>query len=204
MKLYHSRRAPNPERVSFFLRAKGKLDAVEIEEVSIMKGEHKSKEYRSISPFAKVPALQLDDGTVLSESRAICTYFEGIFPDPNLMGTTPKEKAQIEMWDRQIEFMMMMQYAIWFRNSHEMMAPLEVPQLPEAGAKGEKAAKAFTRRLDGHLATHDFVAAERFSIADITLFICCGFARIMKWDPAGENENIGKWYARAAGLGFAG
>ena len=97
MKLYHSPMAPNPDRVVFFLRAKGKLDAVDLEEVSIMKQEHRTKEYREVSPFAQVPALVLDDGTKVTESRAICTYFENVFPEPNLMGTDAKEKALIEM-----------------------------------------------------------------------------------------------------------
>ena len=137
MKLYHSPQAPNPERVVNFLKAKGKLDAVEIEELSIMKQEHKAPAYREVSPFAQVPALVLDDGTRLTESRAICTYFEGIFPEPDLMGTDPKEKALIEMWDRRVELMLFMQFATWFRNVHPAMAPLENPQVPEAGAKGE-------------------------------------------------------------------
>ena len=117
MQLYHAPKAVNPERTYNFLKAKGKLDAVEIKEISIMKGEHKSREYRELSPFAQVPVLILDDGTKITESRAICTYFEGVFPEPNLMGKDPKEKALIEMWDRRIEFMFMMQFATWFRNA---------------------------------------------------------------------------------------
>lgn len=197
MKLYHSPQAPNPERVTNFLKAKGKLDAVEIEELSIMKQEHKAPAYREVSPFAQVPALVLDDGTRLTESRAICTYFEGIFPEPNLMGTDPKEKALIEMWDRRVELMLFMQFATWFRNTHPAMAPLENPQVPEAGAKGEKNARAMAKRIDKHLADTDFLAAGRFSIADITLYCFCGFAGVMKWKPHEEFENIGKWLPRA-------
>lgn len=198
MKLYHSPQAPNPERVTNFLKAKGKLGAVEIEEISIMKQEHKAPMYREVSPFAQVPALVLDDGTKLTESRAICTYFEGQFPEPNLMGSDPKEKALIEMWDRRIELMLFMQFATWFRNAHPVMAPLENPQVPEAGAKGEKNAKAFARKIDEHLGATDWVAADRFSIADITLYCACGFAGVMKWKPAEEFGNIGKWMPRVA------
>ena len=197
MKLYHSPKAPNPERVTQFLKAKGKLDAVEIEEVSIMKQEHKTKEYRKVSPFAQVPALILDDGTQLTESRAICTYFEGIFPERNLMGEDPKEKALIEMWDRRVELMLFIQFATWFRNAHPAMAPLEVPQLPEVGAKAEKNARAMAKRIDAHLADNDFLAAGRFSIADNTLNCFCGFAGVMQWKPHEEFANIGKWRARA-------
>lgn len=204
MKLYQSPKAPNPDRVVFFLRAKGKLDAVDMQEISIMDQEHKTPEYRKMSPFAQVPVLELDDGTCITESRAICTYFEGLFPDPNLMGSDPKEKALIEMWDRRIELQLFMQFATWFRNSHPMMAPLEKPQSPEAAAKGERNAKYFAKKMDAHFASHDFVAADRFSIADITLYIACGFARVMKWAPHKDHEHLGKWYDAMTARGFAG
>jgi len=150
-----------------------------------------------------VPTLVLDDGTAITESRAICTYLEGIFPEPNLMGRDPKEKALIEMWDRRIELMFFIQFAGWFRNAHPMMAPLEVPQSPQAAAKGEKAARTMAKRLDAHLADHEFVAADRFSIADITLYIGCGFCRVMKWEPHKEHENLGRWYDAMTARGFA-
>ena len=204
MKLYHSSRAPNPERVVYFLRAKGVLDKLELEDVSIMKGEHLTDEYRKLSPFAKVPALQLDDGTVITESRAICTYLEGVFPETNLLGSDPKERGLIEMWERQLDFMWMIPYATWFRNTHPAMAPLEKPQLPEAGEKGERGAKGFVRRLDKHLGEHDFIAADRFSNADIFAYILCGFARVMKWEPEKEHENLGAWHKRMTEKGFAG
>ena len=196
MKLYHAPKAVNPERVFNFLKAKGKLDAVEIVEISIMKGEHKQADYREISPFSQVPALVLDDGTAITESRAICSYFEALYPDPNLMGEGPLEKGQIEMWDRRVEFMMMAQFATWFRNSHPVMAPLENPQLPEAGEKAERSVKKFAARLDEHLFQKDWIAADRFSIADITLYLTCGFCGVMKWRPHEEFANIGHHYGR--------
>jgi len=204
MKLYQTPKAPNPDRVVYFLRAKGKLDAVEMVDVNIMAQEHRSPEYRAISPFAKVPVLVLDDGTTLTESRAICTYFEGLYAEPNLMGATPLEKAQIEMWDRQVELMFFIQFAGWFRNAHPMMEPLENPQSPETAAKSERNARKFVERLDGHLADNEFVAAGRFSIADITLFVTCGFCRVMQWAPHKEHSNLGAWYDRMKSRGFAG
>lgn len=204
MKLYHSPQAPNPDRVVYFLRAKGKLDAVDLEEISIMKQEHKQPGYREISPYAQVPALVLDDGTNITESRAICTYLEGVFPEPNLMGADPKEKALIEMWDRRIEMMFFVQFAGWFRNAHPMMAPLEVPQSAETAAKSEKAARKMAERLNEHLASNAFVAADRFSIADITLYITCGFCRVMKWAPHKELPNLGRWHGEMTARGFAG
>jgi glutathione S-transferase len=204
MKLYHSPKAPNPERVVHFLRAKGKLDDVEVEEISIMQQAHKTAEYRSVSPFAQVPALVLDDGTSLTESRAICTYFEGVFPEPNLMGADPKEKALIEMWDRRVELLFFIQFAGWFRNAHPAMAALEVPQLPEAAAKSERASRRMAERLDEHLKDNEYVAAGRFSIADITLYVSCGFCRIMQWAPHKELPHLGRWHDAMRARGFAG
>lgn len=194
MQLYHAPKAVNPERTYNFLKAKGKLDAVELVEVSIMKGEHKQPAYRELSPFSQVPVLVLDDGETITESRAICSFFEHMFPEPNLMGSDAREKGLIEMWDRRVEFMMMMQFAAWFRNTHPIMAPLENPQLPEAGAKAEKSVKKFAARLDEHLSGKDWVAADRFSIADITLFLTCGFCGVMKWRPHEEFENISRHF----------
>ena len=194
MQLYHAPKAVNPERTFNFLKAKGKLDAVEIVEISIMKGEHKQPDYRELSPFAQVPVLVLDDGTSITESRAICSYFEALFPEPNLMGADPKEKGLIEMWDRRVEFMMMAQFATWFRNAHPMMAPLENPQLPEAAAKAETSVKKFVKRVEQHMDGKDWIAADRFSIADITLFLTCGFCSVMKWKPHRENENLSRHY----------
>lgn len=198
MQLYHAPHAVNPERTYNFLKAKNKLDAVELVEISIMKGEHKSAEYRKLSPFAQVPVLVLDDGTCITESRAICTFFEDLFPEPNLMGKDGTEKALIEMWDRRVEFMLMAQFATWFRNAHPMMAPLEKPQLPEAAAKAEKSARKFASRLNDHLTDKDWVAADRFSIADITLYLTCGFCGAMKWRPQDELEHLGRHYAAVA------
>ena len=120
------------------------------------------------------------------------------------MGTDAKEKALIEMWDRRVELMFMVQFATWFRNAHEMMAPLEVPQSAEAAAKGEKNARRMAERFNAHLADHEFLAADRFSIADITLFITCGFCRVMKWSPHKEHEHLGRWYDAMKARGFAG
>lgn len=204
MKLYQAPGAINPDRVVYFLRAKGALDKVELEEISIVKGEHLTKEFRSVSPFAKLPALELDDGTVITESRAVCTYLEGVFPEPNLLGTDYKERALIEMWERQLDFMWMMQFAAWFRNTHPVMAPLEKPQIAEAAEKGERNVKAFVRRVDKHLSENEFVAAGRFSNADIFAFLLCGFAKVMKWRPEQEHEHLGAWHARMIERGIAG
>ena len=196
MKLYHSPKAPNPDRVTHFLAVKGKLDAVDLQPVNIMAGEHKTDAYQAVSHYSQVPALVLDDGTAITESRAICTYFETLYPEPNLMGRDAKEKALIEMWDRRVEFMFFLQFAGWFRNAHPAMAPLEDPQCEGTAEKSERNAKHFAERLDAHLAENAYIAAGRFSIADITAHICCGFCNVMQWAPHKELEHLGAWYAR--------
>lgn len=194
MRLYHTPQAISPERAVQFLKAKGKLDAVEIVEISIMKGEHKTPEYRKLSPFSQLPLLILDNGTHITESRAICTYFEALYPEPNLMGESPEEKAVIEMWDRRVEFMLLVQFATWFRNAHPMMAPLEKPQVPEAAEKGERNARRFMKRLDAHLADNEWLAAGRFSIADITFYLSVGFCAAMQWRPRESHEHVDRLY----------
>lgn len=203
MKLYHASKAPNPERVSMFLRAKGRLGDVEIEEISIMKQEHRTDAYRKISPYSQVPALVLDDGRTLTESRAICTYFEALWPEPNLLGADAFEKAEIEMWERRVELGWFVPFAMWFRNTHPMMAPLEVPQSTEQATKGEKQARRFAKRVDEHLASHDFMAAGRLTNADIATYIVTGFGAVMGWKAHEELEHLGAWRARMKTLGFA-
>ncbi len=193
MKLYSSKGAPNPDRVTFFLKEKGKLDAVEIVEFNLIKGEHRSADYKAINPTTRVPALELDDGTVLGESRAICTYLESVFPEPNLMGKDGLERAQIEMWDRRVELMLMSSIAGWFRHGHPAAAALEPVQCKEwselSGQATEKAANYFDRVLG----ETEYVAGDRFTNADITLFICMGFAQYMRFKAWEGRENLARW-----------
>jgi len=186
MKLYISPRAPNPRRVTVFLMEKG-ITEVEQVTVSIGNNEHQSEAYRAKSPLAKVPALELDDGRVLTESRAICTYLEGQYPATNLMGTDATERAFIEMADRRIELYLLAPIAFCLRHTHPGFAAIEQPQFPEFGrSQGEKM-RAMARLLDSELAQQPFVAGQRFTVADITAFIALDFARgLMKFNPGDE------------------
>jgi len=193
MKLYYARMAPNPDRVRYFLQEKGVWDQVEKTEISIMKGDHQAPEYRKLSPMGHVPVLELPDGTGISESRAICTLYEGLYPEPNLMGADPMEKARIEMWDRRVELGYFILIAGWFRNSHPAMAELEKPQSAEwagiAEGRARKAAAFFDRRLG----EAPYVAGDRFTIADITLHVALGFGKLVKFRPWEEHANIAAW-----------
>ena len=191
MKLYLSPRAPSPRRVTVFLAEKGITDllghGIEPITVSIGNQEHQSEAYRAKSPQAKVPALELDDGRVLTETRALCTYFEGLFPEPNLMGVDATERAFIEMADRRIELYLMGTIANCIRHTHPGLAALEQPQFPDFGkSQGEKM-RPVARWLDDTLSKQNYVAGDRFTVADITTFIALEFARgLMKFNPGEE------------------
>jgi glutathione S-transferase len=186
MKLYVSPRAPNPRRVTMFIAEKG-IAGIEQISVSLAANEHKGEAFRKISPLAKVPALELDDGRILTETRAICSYLEGLHPTPNLMGVDYEERAFIEMADRRVEWYLFQGITHWIRHAHPGLAPLEQPQFPDFGkAQGEKV-REVCRWLDGELATHPFIAGDRFTIADITAFCALDFARgLMKFRPGDE------------------
>jgi glutathione S-transferase len=138
----------------------------------------------------------LDDGTALTESRAICTYFEAVHPEPNLMGVDGLERAKIEMWDRRIELTYMLQIAGWFRNSHPAMAELEKPQSTEWAEISQGRARKTAAWLDGRLGAAPYVAGDRFTIADITLHVACGFGRVVKFRPWEELSNLREWRER--------
>ena len=183
MKLYSSARAPNPRRVLMFMAHKG-ITGIEVVEVDLNASEHKTAAYRAKSPLARVPALELDDGRVLTESRAICTYLEGLHPEPNLMGVDAEERAFIEMADRRMEWHLMVPAASAIRHTHPGLAVLEQPQFPDFGqAQIAKFMEAATW-LDAELQRQSFVAGQRFTIADITAFCTLEFARLLKFKPA--------------------
>ena len=199
MKLFIAPRAPNPRRVQMFLAEKGVHDLDQIE-VDLNAQEHKSESFRAKSPLARVPALEFDDGRVLTETRAICTYLEGLHPEPNLMGETFEERAFIEMTDRRMELYLFGTIANCIRHTHPGLAPLEQPQFPDFGrSQGEKV-REVARWLDGELASQPFVAGERFTIADITAFCAIEFARgLMKFRPGAEGKaNLQAWRDRFA------
>jgi glutathione S-transferase len=184
MRLFVAPRAPNPRRVTMFVAEKG-IEGIEFVNVDLNAGEHRGDVFRAMSPFSKVPALQLDDGRVLSESRAICTYLEGLHPSPNLMGTDSTERAFIEMADRQVELYLFATVAHCIRHTHPGLAVLEGRQFADYGqAQGERVLEV-ARWYDAHLATREFVALGRFTIADITLLCALDFAKgLMKFRPA--------------------
>ena len=183
MKLYTAHRAPSPRRMLMFLVEKN-ITGIEMVSVDLNQGEHRTPGYLDKSPLAKVPALELDDGRVLTETRAICTYLEGVYPEQNLMGVDPEERAFIEMADRRVELYLMGGIANTIRHTHPGLAVLEQPQFPDFGrSQGEKV-MVLARWFDQLLQQQEWMAGARFTIADITAFCALEFARgLMKFKP---------------------
>jgi len=197
MKLYVAPRAPNPRRVTLFIAEKG-IPGIELVNVDLGAKEHFAEAYRAKSPLSRVPVLELDDGRCLSESRAICTYLEGLHPQPNLMGEGFEERAFIERADRQVELYFFGAVANCIRHTHPGLAPLEGRQFPEYGQTQGDKVREVGRWLDSELSRQPFVAGARFSIADITLLCALDFARgLMKFRPADEGlVHLAAWRER--------
>jgi len=198
MKLYVSPRAPNPRRVLMFLVEKN-INGLELVNVDLNAQEHKTEAYRAKSPLARVPALEFDDGRVLTETRAICTYLEGRYPTPNLMGHNAEERAFIEMADRRMEWYFMLPLANAIRHTHPGLAPLEQPQFPDFGHSQVAKARETAGWLDTALQQQPWVAGERFTIADITAFCTVEFGRLARFKPADEGLHaLQAWRDRVA------
>lgn len=192
MKLYTSHRAPNPRRVRWVMAEKG-IEDVERVEIDILTGEHKTPEYRSRVGVPHVPALELDDGTTISESVAICRYLEALYPEPNLFGVDAREQAVIEMWTRRCEFYLANPIMLSVRHSHPALAALEATQMPQLADYNRVAAEKFMKTLDRRLADHAFIASDRFTIADIVAVVGLDFARLIKYRPPEEFSHLARW-----------
>jgi len=191
MKLYDGQFAPNARRVRMFLAEKG----VEVPRVPVdlAKLEHRGPDYGGVNPFLIVPALELDDGSVLSESIAICRYFEDLHPEPALFGRTPRERAEVEMWQRLAELQLLMSVAQTFRHTHPAMAQMENPQIPQWAEVNRDRALTAMRRFDAALASKRFLAGEAFSVADITGLIAMDFTKPARIAVPDDLPNLRRW-----------
>jgi len=184
MQLHYAPRAPNPRRVQMFMSEKG-ITGITLVPVDLNGGEHFSAAFRTKSPQAKVPALELDDGRVLTETRAICSYLEGLYPETNLMGADFDERAFIEMADRRVEWTLLLGIANGVRHTHPGLAPLESPQFADFGRSQTDKVKEAAKVFDQLLQTQAWMAGPRFTIADITAFCALEFGRaLLKFTPA--------------------
>ena len=173
MKLYDNKMANSPRKVRMFLAEKN-ITNVEMVEINMMEGEHKTPEYRAIAPNSRIPALQLDDGTVIMESTAICRYLESLHPEPNLFGESPIEIASIEMWQARIFNELMIPLAMGFRHLHPAMSALET-QNKEYGETQKKIGIKSLKYFNSVLSESEFVAGDRYTFADIQMITTTDF-----------------------------
>jgi glutathione S-transferase len=197
MKLYDGGRAPNPRRVRIFLAEKG--ISLPIEPVDLGSLQQKSPAFTAINPMQRVPALVLDDGTVLTESIAICRYFEEVQPDPSLFGCGALEKAQIEMWNRRVDLGFLSLVSHVFRNTHQAMKEMEVPQVPAWAEANKPRIADFLGFLDRELRGRRFVAGDGYSVADITGLVAVDFMKPAKLTVPQELTNVLRWHAEVSG-----
>ncbi len=191
MKLYDSTHAPNPRRVRIFLAEKG--IEVPLHPVDLGKAENRQAPYIEKNPLGGVPMLELDDGTCIAESVAICRYFEGIQPEPPLMGVDAVERALVEMWQRRMETEVFSNITQVFRNTHDFFKG-RVTQVPAYGEACRAAALKRLAWLDEVLADRAFVAGERFTIADITALCGIDFGRVVKVGIQPDQKHLARWY----------
>ena len=192
MKLFDGGRAPNPRRVRIFLAEKG----ISVPLVAVDMGAmgHKGEEMTRRNPLQRLPVLELDDGTVLTETIAICRYFEEVNPLPALFGTTALEKALIEMWQRRVELNLFMCVAHAFRHIHPAMKEWEVPQIADWGEANKSKALEFLDMLDRELAEREFVAGDRYSVADITGLVAIDFMKPARIVVPDHLLHVRRWY----------
>src|SRR3954470_19095332 len=192
MKLYDGGRAPNPRRGKVFLAEKG--ITVPTEQVGLGQLAHKSPAYTAINPLQRVPALELDDGTVISESIAICRYFERLQPEPSLFGTNAKDMAVVEMWERRLESHLLGPVSHVFRNSHPAMKDMEVPQVSAWADANKPRVMDFLALLDRELKGRRFIAGDRYSVADITGLVAVDFMKPAKLAMPDTLTNLKRWH----------
>ena len=173
MKLFDNKMANSPRKVRMFLAEKN-ITNVEMVEINMMEGEHKTPEYRAIAPNSRIPALQLDDGTVIMESTAICRYLESLNPEPSLFGESAIEIASIEMWQARIFNELMIPLAMGFRHLHPAMSALET-QNKEYGETQKNIGIKSLKYFNSVLSESEFVAGDRYTFAVIQMITTTDF-----------------------------
>jgi len=192
MKIYNSSLAPNPRRLRIFVAEKGLK--IPTEEVDIFTGKNRTPEMLAKNPAGGLPFVELDDGTHLAESVAICRYLEGLHPEPNLMGKDNREQAFIEMWNRRMELNLFAVAARAFQHTNELFKA-RIKQFPEYGETQRETVKQQLQWLDAQIGNKPFIAGDRFTIADITALVGVDFAAQaagVSADPA--LKNLARWH----------
>ena len=201
--LYDCSTAPSPRRARILLAEKGIRH--ETVQVDLRNGEQLGEAYRKINPQCTVPALRTEEGAMLTDNAAITAWAEARYPDPPLLGTTPLEKAEIASWNWRAEFEGLLAIAEAMRNTSPALAnralagPANYAQIPELGKRGLERLQRFMVVLNERLGGREYVAGERFSVADITAVVAMDFARIVKVKPGEQHPHLLRWRAKLAG-----
>src|SRR5262245_59029011 len=196
MKLYDGGKAPNPRRTRIFLAEKG--ITLPLEQIDLGALQQRSPAFTAVNALQRVPALVLDDGTVIAESIAICRYFEELKPEPPLFGTGALEVAMVEMWQRRMEQNLLAGVSHIFRNSHPAMKEMEVPQVPAWAEANKPRVREFIALLDSELRDRPFIAGDAFTVADITGLVAVDFMKPAKLAVPDELKNLKRWHADIA------
>jgi len=196
MKLYGAPNpAPNPRRVRIFLAEKG-IDLPETP-VNMMKGEHKSPDFKALNSLGQLPTLVLDDGAVIAETVSICRYLEELHPDPPLFGVTALDRAQIDMWIRRVEFQVQNPVRNFWLHAHPRTAAL-LTEYTDFGQSNVEAYGRALKWLDGELAGKTFIHGEAISMADICAETAIDFATWIGLERPPELANLAAWHERMA------
>ena len=202
MKFYDCTTAPSPRRVRIFLAEKGiELETVQVD---LGSGDQFSAEFRKMNPECVVPVLELDNGHCISEVVAICHYLEELYPEPTLFGSTPEERAAVLMWNAKVEQLGLWAVADAFRNSVKALTNNALPgpdnylQIPELAERGRLRVGQFFKRLDGRLADNEYVAGDRYSVADISALATVDFAAWIKITVPESTVNLARWYEQVS------
>jgi glutathione S-transferase len=195
MKIFESHTAPNPRRVRIFLAEKGVQ--VPYEEIDIVQAVNRGEDFRKKNPLGTIPVLELDNGTCIAESVAICRYFEELEPQPPLFGVGPEGRALVEMWNRRMEFNILQPIADAFRQRHDFFKG-RIRQSSEYAQVQRLNAEDALAWLDRELITRRFIAGDGFSIADITALVAIDFGRVSKITIKPDQANLARWHTEVA------
>ena len=192
MKIYDFALAPNPRRLRIFVAEKGLK--IPIEQVDIFTGQNRTPEMLAKNPAGGLPVMELDDGTHMAESVAICRYLEGLHPEPNMMGKNSREQAEIEMWNRRVELGLFSAAGRAFQHTNELFKA-RLKQFPEYGETQREAVTQQLQWLDAQIGNKPFIAGDRFTIADITAEVAVDFAAQAAGVTADPGlKNLALWY----------
>ncbi len=200
--LYDCATAPSPRRARIFLAEKGV--PFETVQVDLRNAEQMGDAFRQINPQCTVPALRTEEGSLLSDNAAIAAYLEARYPEPPLLGRSPQDKAEIASWQWRVEFEGLLAIADAFRNSSPAMVnralpgPVDYPQIPELAQRGSARVLAFFAALNMQLQDNAFIAAQQFSVADITAVVAVDFARVIRLKPDERFPHLLRWRAAMA------